>query len=147
MPIMIVGADSPGGIEIVARVAAPGREVRCFVTDPLSAATFKAAGAKVAAGDVTDVGHIAAACHDCFSVVFMRAAAIDGRERAFAATADAVFEGWQEAVEESRPRRVIWVGMEPPGQAPAGIDVRAVATWDSLDVLASRVAAIDDEPG
>ena len=109
MPVIIVGADTDIGTRIVDAMVEPEREVRAFVSDPLTAERLRVAGVKVALGDVSDPSHIGGACTHCFSVVLVTEAASDGRERAFAASAEVVFAGWAEAVRDAAVTRVIWV--------------------------------------
>lgn len=120
MPVMVVGADTPLGGDLMARLLHPEREVRAFVTDPAAAAELRRRGVKVALGDVSDESHVTAACHDCFSVVLVAAAAGDGRERAFAPDPDSVLQGWARATGAASVRRVIWVvaGTPPPAPVP-----------------------------
>ena len=71
MPLLVVGADHAIGEAIVRQTLAPGREVRAFVTDPAKGAQLKVLGAKVAIGDLSDEGHIAAAATRCFAIAFV----------------------------------------------------------------------------
>ncbi len=143
MPVIVVGADTPAGEAVIGALLAPGREVRAFVSDPGAALRLKKAGVKVALGDVSDASHLAGAALNCFSVVFIEAAATDGRDRAFAADRAAVFEAWAEAASDASVRRVIWVSsVEPPaGAAP---ESARVDPGLALDELARRVAELDD---
>ena len=104
---------------------------------------LKRRGAKVAVGDVSDASHLAAAALNCFSAVFIGAAAGDQRERSFADDPAGVLSAWAEAVDDAGVRRVIWVvSTEPPAtNAPesATVDPRLPD-----EELARRVAALDD---
>ena len=81
MPVIVIGADTPGGEEIVSRLLAREGQVRAFVTDRLVAERLKPLGVKVATGDVSDDSHVGAAATRCFSAVLLTAAASDDRER------------------------------------------------------------------
>ncbi|NNF70315.1 MAG: short chain dehydrogenase, partial [Acidimicrobiia bacterium] len=58
MPVIIVGADSPQGNELVAALRQDRSEVRAFITEPAAGDGLRALGAKVAIGDVTDASHV-----------------------------------------------------------------------------------------
>jgi uncharacterized protein YbjT (DUF2867 family) len=142
VPILVVGADHQQGSALVRKLVAPGREVRAFVSDPANAAELKALGAKVALGDLSDEGHIAAAATHCFSIAFVAAALTDGRELAFL-TPEQARLAWARAAAESGVTRVIWVGQDPPAlrvpeQAVVDIDPQR------LEEIAAEVARLDD---
>lgn len=142
MPLLVVGADHAIGEAIVRQTLAPGREVRAFVTDPAKGAQLKMLGAKVAIGDLSDEGHIAAAATRCFAVAFVLDAVSDGREVSFAAPAE-VPALWASAAESAGVTRVMWVGAEGPEVRVA--EVAMVAVSDRrLDDIAAEVAALDD---
>lgn len=141
MPVIVVGADTPTGLAIVEALLGPGREVRAFVSDVGTAQSLKKAGAKVALGDVSDDSHIEGAATNAFSAILMTEAALDDRERAFAADPTRVLEAWARAVSAARVARVIWVASEDPPTAAVG-EV-AVVRPDSPDVVA-RVVALDE---
>lgn len=109
MPILVVGADTSPGEQILTRFTDPRREVRVFVSDEDAATQMRQRGIKVATGDVSDFGHVEAAATRCFSAVLITEAAIDDRERSFAGTPEEVLAGWAVAVANSQVRRVIWV--------------------------------------
>lgn len=140
MPVIVVGADTPVGAAIIDALVEPDREVRAFVTAPERAGELRRKGVKVATGDVSDVSHVEAASLNCFSAVLIADAAGDERDRSFAATPEAVLEGWAVAVR--RVSRVIWVGIDAP---PAtGVDeVAVVSGGPSPDGTARRVAELD----
>jgi nucleoside-diphosphate-sugar epimerase len=138
MPVIVVGADTHDGRAIIDRFGTD-REVRAFVTDESQADALRRRGVKVALGDVSDDGHVEAACTGCFTAVLVAAAATDGRDRSFASTAEAVLEGWARAVVASRVTRVIWVADDAPETgAPE------VATVPPGGDVANRVATLDD---
>jgi nucleoside-diphosphate-sugar epimerase len=142
MPILVVGADHPVGFATVARLVHPEREVRGFVTDPTVGAQLKALGAKVAVGDLSDEGHIAAAATRCFSIAFIAEAAHDGRELAFL-PADQLPAAWARAAVEGGVTRVIWVGVSPP---EFRIPEVAVVDRESLsdEEIVDEVVRLDD---
>lgn len=139
MPLIVVGADTPTGRLIIDGMDRDG-ETRAFVTDPGEAARLRAAGIKVAVGDVSDDSHVESASSGCFSAVLVVEAASDGRERSFASSPRAVLEGWARAVSTARVHRVIWVGAEHTPEIRAA----EVATIGAGDDVATRVAALDD---
>jgi putative NADH-flavin reductase len=142
MPLLVVGADHAIGEAIVRQTLAPGREVRAFVTDPAKGAQLKMLGAKVAIGDLSDEGHIAAAATRCFAVAFVLDAVSDGREVSFAGPAE-VPALWASAAEAAGVTRVMWVGGEGPEVRVA--EVARVAVSDRQpDDIAAEVAALDD---
>lgn len=143
MPVIVVGADTAVGREIIEQVNGPEREVRAFVSDPSHGGRLKEQGVKVALGDVSDSSHLAGACLRCHTVVLVCEAAHDGREISFASDPQEVFTGWAQAVAEAGVRRVIWVTDRPVPQAT----VPEQATVDrSLPIpeLAALVAELDD---
>jgi nucleoside-diphosphate-sugar epimerase len=142
MPLLVVGADHAIGEAIVRQTLSPEREVRAFVTDPVRAAELKAMGAKVATGDLSDEGHIAAAATRCFAIAFVLDAIVDGREISFA-DPQAVPGLWAAAAKASGARRVIWVGADGPELHGAEVATVAVGNRDPNEV-AAEVAAIED---
>lgn len=143
MPVIVVGADTPNGREIVAALVQPWREVRAFVSDPATAEELRGQGVKVALGDVSDGSHVGAACTNCHTVVLIVEAASDGRERSFAPTADAVLDGWAEAVGDAGVARVIWVGDTDRAVRSVRSVESATVTPDDPDLVAT-VVALDD---
>jgi nucleoside-diphosphate-sugar epimerase len=141
VPVIVVGADTPAGVAIVDALLQPGREVRAFVSDEMAAAGLRRRGVKVALGDVSDDGHVEAASTRCFSAVLIAEAAVDGRERSFAATAREVEEGWARAISASKVRRAIWVSSLPP---PADGAAESALVDPGDPNLVSRVVALDD---
>jgi nucleoside-diphosphate-sugar epimerase len=141
MPVIVIGADTAAGSAIIEALAAPGREVRAFVSDPDVAAALKEQGIKVALGDVSDDSHVEAASLHCFSAVLVSEAARDGRERSFAATELDVLRGWARAVSAAAVRRVIWVHEGDPPR----VDAPEMATVSpEAEDVGGRVAALDD---
>ena len=149
MPVIVIGADAPGGREIVQSLLGREGEVRVFVTDPAVARRLRDLGAKVAMGDVSDGSHIGAAALAAFSAVVITAAAIDERKRSFASTGSDVLAAWAEALTDVSIHRIIAVG--DPGE-DAGALLRAAApeyasvnpTGRSPGDIAIEVAALDD---
>lgn len=148
MPVLVVGADTPVGATIVAALADRAGELRCFVTDPDMAAEMRARSAKVALGDVSDGSHVGAAGLNCFSMVFVCAAAIDSRQRAFATTPVQVFEQWQEAITMAGARRIIWVEDVDSVGSGSRIEAGELAVVAGADMsdrdIADRVVALDE---
>ena len=142
MPLLVVGADHAIGEAIVRQTVAPDREVRAFVTDPVRAAELKSLGAKVAIGDLSDEGHIAAAATRCFAIAFVLDAVVDGRELSFA-DEKAVPGSWAAAARAAGVRRVIWVGAEGPEVGISEVATVAVADRAPSDI-AAEVAELDD---
>ena len=142
MPLLVVGADHPIGEAIVRQTLAPGREVRAFVTDPAQGARLKKLGAKVAIGDLSDEGHIAAAATRCFAVAFVLDALTDGREVSFAEPGE-IPALWAAAAEAAGVTRVMWVGSEGPDVRVAEVAVVSVSDREPGDI-AVEVADLDD---
>lgn len=143
MPVIVIGADTAIGEEIIRRVAGPDREVRAFVSDPSIGARLKENGVKVALGDISDTSHVSAACLRCHTAVLICEAAHDGREISFAANARELWAQWAQAVAEAEVRRVIWVADH---QVPTA-EVPEQATVDStlpLQEIAKQAADLDD---
>ena len=143
MPVIVVGADTAAGSEIIEQVSGPEREVRAFVSDPSHGGRLKEQGVKVALGDVSDTSHLAGACLRCHTVVLVCEAAYDGREISFASDPQEVFKGWAQAAAEARVRRVIWVTDQPVPQAA----VPETATVDRslpIQAIGRQVAELDD---
>ena len=112
MPIIIIGADTPIGSEIITELARSTGEVRAFISDPEPAESFRRMGCKVAMGDVSDGSHIEIAAFECFTAVLIAEAAADGRERSFADAPEAVAVAWMEAMRGARIHRLIWIGSD-----------------------------------
>ncbi|HJR86207.1 MAG TPA: NAD(P)H-binding protein [Acidimicrobiia bacterium] len=142
MPLLVVGADHPIGEAIVRLTVAPDREVRAFVTDPVRATELRALGAKVAIGDLSDEGHIAAAATRCFAIAFVLDAIGDGRELSFASL-EAVPGSWAAAAKSAGVKRVIWVGAEGPQVGIAEVASVRVTGRDPGEI-AAEVAALED---
>lgn len=116
MPVIVVGADTPEGGQIVdGFLASPDREIRAFVSDETVAVQLRERGIKVALGDVSDDSHVEAAVTNCHTAVLVASAAADSRERSFAETGTQVVEGWLRAVRNVP--RVIWVSDSAPAEA------------------------------
>jgi uncharacterized protein YbjT (DUF2867 family) len=109
MPVIIVGADTPFGMQIAERLSTETAELRAFVSDLDSVAPLRSLGCKVAVGDVSDESHTGAAAHGCFSAILITEAADDERERSFADTAFKVVRGWVAGARDAGVQRIIWV--------------------------------------
>lgn len=146
MPVIVVGADTPSGEAIVARLVARGGEVRAFVTGRPAALALKQQGVKVAMGDLSDGSHVGAASFNAFTAVLVEEATADGRPLEFAPDPVGVLAVWATAVREARVKRAIWVGKPDPsliaGSAPE-VTVVAVA-GRSRDEVAQIVADLND---
>jgi nucleoside-diphosphate-sugar epimerase len=141
MPLIVVGADTPAGEAIVARLDAPAREIRVFVTHEPTGLDLRERGFKVATGDVSDESHVEAAALRCFSAVLIAEAARDDRERAFASAAEDVLEGWARAMRGSEVTRVIWV---TSGEYPETHAQEVVSVDPSHPGFADTVLKLDE---
>ena len=118
MPVIIVGADTPIGIEIVAKLAENAGEVRTFITDPAFTDAFRSQNCKVAIGDVSDGSHIEIAGFEAFTAVLIAEAALDSRDRSFSTNPESTAAAWIKAVTDARIQRMIWIGTTPLGEPP-----------------------------
>lgn len=143
MPVIVIGADTSTGLQVVERLTAPGREVRAFVSSADVGDRLRQLGVKVALGDVSDQSHVEAACTNCFSAVLIAEAATDGRELSFAQTPQQVLVGWSVSIKEARVRRAIWVGGDSPPAGAAPEEV-FVSLGPDLSLLADQVVALDE---
>ena len=146
MPVIVIGADTPGGDQILSALSSRDGEVRAFATDEAQAARLRAAGYRVAIGDVSDASHLAAAAFGCFSAVLVAEAAADGRERSFALDPAAVHAAWEQALEEAGVTRAIWVGVAPPRRAAVPESVVVTTRGRTAAEVAAEVAEQDDRP-
>ena len=150
MPAIVVGADHPLGGAIIAALGSREGEVRAFVSDPQTGATLKEQGIKVATGDVSDASHVGGASLNAFTAVLVMAAAVDGRETAFADDPAGVYRAWAEGVRAGGVRRVIWVDTPatpvPEGLLKASAPETAVVTGGGRPPaeVAAEVARLDD---
>lgn len=147
MPVLVVGLDTRVGRALSTALLSREGEFRAFITEVAHVDALKANGIKVAVGDVSDGSHIGGAALNCFSIVFLTEAAIDDRERAFATDSSEVFAQWQEAIDFSKPRRVIWVEM--PETAGSSSQMRArdlvvVTATEDTQATASEVVDRDE---
>ena len=133
MPVIIVGADTPIGTEIVAKLVESAGEVRTFITDPAFADAFTAQHCKVAIGDVSDPSHIEIAGFEAFTAVLITEAALDSRERAFSTSPESTAAAWIGAVTDARIQRVIWIGTHPLHEPPGGGRIPELAVLNSSD--------------
>ena len=112
MPVIIVGADTTLGDQIVEALLSEAAEVRVFITNPATAPDLKRRGAKVAIGDVSDSSHIGSAALHTFCAVLIAEAATDSRERSFANHADEVISGWAAGLADAGTTRALLVDGE-----------------------------------
>lgn len=109
MPVIVIGADTPAGSGVVDALLPRDGEVRVFVSDVPAGLEFKERSAKVAFGDVSDGSHVGGAALNTFCAVVIAEAAIDERERSFAADPEAVVAAWAEGLSDAAVQRVIVV--------------------------------------
>lgn len=143
MPVIVVGADTPLGAAVVDTIRGRPGERRAFVGSAEAAEPLRAAGFKVAVGDISDSSHVEGAVHGCFTAVLVAAAAADGRSLAFATDPEEVVDGWLAAVAASAVPRVILVGAPRP--APPDVEWAVVdpASRPPAEV-AAEVARLDN---
>lgn len=140
MPVIVVGGDTRQGLEVLAALHQPQREVRAFVSDEDIARSLREQGFKVALGDVSDGSHVEAAAMNCFSAVLMTEAAADQRERSFLDSRQEVLAAWARAVSAAKVKRVIWVG---PGPDVEGVPEVAMVDPQDADAV-RRTVELDD---
>ena len=146
MPVIIIGADTEYGPAVASALSRRQGEVRAFVTDPASAESLRGMGIKVAIGDVSDASHIEGAAHDAFSAVLIAEAALDGRERSFAATFDKVVDAWRHGLADAGVKRLIWIGPDAiPAVLESGVESASINTGTlTADEAGSEAARLDD---
>ena len=144
MPVIVIGADTDPGREVVAALAGRAGEVRAFVTDRQAAPNLKRLGAKVAIGDISDGSHVGAAAIGCYTAVVIASAAEDERERSFATSTAGVHAAWAEALEDARISRVIWVGGDAPPAAISEITPDLTELEPTRADLAAKVRSLDE---
>ena len=148
MPVIVIGADTPHGLAVVAALLDREGELRAFVSDVDAAIDLRTSGVKVAIGDVSDGSHIGGAAMNTFSAVLIAAAATDNRERSFAGTLEGVITAWAEGLREARVHRALWVGDHPPDEHPIRTAVAefAVVTTSGRppQQIAAEVAELDE---
>ena len=146
MPVIVVGADTPLGGQVLSALASRDGEVRAFVTNGADATDLRQAGVRVAVGDVSDASHVAGAALDCFTAVLLTDAAFDDRERSFAPDGAAVLAAWDTALVEARVRRAIWVGAVPSAGSTVSDSVVVEIGDRSPITIAAEIAELDDRP-
>lgn len=147
MPVLVVGADTPLGTQVMAALAEREGEIRAFVTDPEEGAGLKSRSVKVAIGDVSDPSHVGSAALNCFSIVLLTEAALDDRERSFAGTPELVLAGWAEAIAESGAERAIWVetaGTEGTAGLLRGLPLEVAVVPANVPGSAGLIVDLDD---
>ncbi len=132
------------GKAVVTALLSRQGELRAFVTDADVGARFKQRGVKVAVGDVSDASHIGGAALNAFSAVLIGEAAVDGRERAFAATPEEVVAAWAEGIGDAGVHRAIWIGHEQVGSVETGIR-SAVSEMAVIETSGREAADIAEE--
>jgi len=148
MPVIVIGADTEYGMAVSRALTRRAGEVRAFVTDPESADSLRQLGIKVAVGDVSDASHIEGAAHRAFSAVLVAESALDGRERSFATTYDALVDAWALGLRDAQVRRIIWVGADdepPPAISASGPECASIDTRHrSHREVADEAVRLDD---
>lgn len=150
MPVIVIGADTPLGEQIVGAFDPRHREIRAFVSDPTVAERLKRTGCKVALGDLSDGSHVGSAAQRSFSAVLIAEATHDDRERAFAATPGDVVAAWADGLEDAGVRRIIWVDdgavSDPIERLRAAGDQVAIVHADRLPTAeaVAQILKLDD---
>jgi nucleoside-diphosphate-sugar epimerase len=144
--VIVVGADTPLGAQIVGKLAGAGGEVRAFITDPQAGEELRSKGCKVAIGDVSDGSHVEMAALECFTAVLVAESAGDDRERAFAGTPGEVAVAWMEAMRAAGIHRLIWVGSPalPGPPMEATIPEVAVLSDEDDEATAAEVVRLNE---
>ncbi len=148
MPVIVVGADTPGGAAVLDALLPRQGEVRAFVTDPAVGAALKQRKVKVAIGDVSDGSHVGGAALRSFCAIAVTEATHDERERSFASSPPAVIAAWAEGLRDAGVRRVIVLDdgaadITPLLTAAAEAGVVSAATPDAAQVVADLEAAAE----
>lgn len=147
MPVIVIGADSPLGRLTVEHLAGVVGELRAFVTDPDEAATLKARGVKVAIGDVSDGSHVGGAATDAFCAVLIPEAAIDERERSFAADPGSVISAWMAGLADAGVQRAIWLEHDAlpdgPPESPSVAVGRVPTAGRPTEAIAGDIARLE----
>lgn len=106
MPVVVIGADLPLGRGLVLALAERGvPDVRAVVAERGAAAALRAAGVRVAVGDLSDPVRLGAVLEDAYTVVHLARDPLD------------TWAWLLEAAEDTGLRRVVTVlpeGVEPP---------------------------------
>ena len=149
--MIIVGAATPVGRDILDGLRSNGGEVRAFVSDQDAADSLRKIGIHVAIGDVSDGSHVELACTRVHTAVLITEASSDTRERDFAAGWEQVLDAWLAAVADAEVPRVIWVVAEPHAdwarfEGRAGHTVVSGATGGGGLGVVAEVVRIDDLP-
>ena len=113
MPVIIVGADTRLGPAVIDALTMRDGEIRAFVSAVEELDRLRARGVKTAVGDISDGSHVGGAALHAFAAVLLAEAATDDRERAFAATPDAVYAQWADGLRDAGVTRAIWVSDDP----------------------------------
>lgn len=143
MPVIVIGADTAVGAEIVATLRPKSGEIRVFISDPDAADRYRGI-AKVAIGDLSDGTHVGGAAIGAFCAVAILAAAGDNRERHFAATPAAVLLQWADGLQDAGLSRVIAVGTAAELPQPNPL-ASAAAQYGFVDTAGKHLSAIAEE--
>lgn len=135
MPVVVTGADLPLGCALVLALAEAGvPDLRAVVRDPRAAAPLRAAGVRVAAGDLSDPLRLGAVLEDAYTVVHLDVGP-DG-------TGDPR-ETWAwllEAAEDTGLRRVVTV-LPPDTAVPDGGPYEVVVVPGAITRPGAKVPA------
>lgn len=108
MPVLVIGADTEFGRQIVPALRSTAAELRIYASDPDAVAPYRDF-AKVAVGDISDGTHVGGAATGAFCAIVIAAAAHDDRERSFAADTDSLFAQWADGLADAGVDRIIVV--------------------------------------
>lgn len=107
--MIVIGADTPAGAVVIDELLPREGEVRAFVSDIATGLALKERQVKVAIGDVSDGSHVGGAALNVFCAVVIAEAAVDDRERSFAADPASVVAAWAEGLSDAAVARVVIV--------------------------------------
>ena len=142
MPVIVVGADTERGIQLLDALGAHQREVRAFISDASHTGPLRRLGVKVAVGDVSDDSHVGAAAIGAHTAVLMVEAASDERERSFAASGAETLAKWWDAMAEASVKRILWVG-DPP-ERPSSPAIPSAIVDPHLPDWIDEIRRLDD---
>jgi hypothetical protein len=135
MPVLVIGADTEWGREIVPALRSTAAELRIFGSDPEVVAPYRDF-AKVAVGDISDGTHVGGAATGAFCAVVIVSAAHDDRDRYFATDPPALFAQWADGLADAGVSRIIVVG--EPDEVPDPDPLRTASPDYHLVTTADR---------
>lgn len=121
MPVIVIGADTPLGHQVVRTLEPASGEIRIFASDADAVGEYRSF-AKVAVGDISDGTHVGGAAIGAFCAIVIAATAHDERERFFAATTDELYRQWADGLADAGISRVIVVGAPAEIPDPVHLD-------------------------